>query len=444
MIRNDHLGVTSIIRSLGLGASQYENLIHYFRSTAWNVEQLRFIWIEILVGIGGLYKEGDSVILIADGVKEGKEGRKLPGVKRLHQESENVGKGEYIFGHMYGAVGVLMGNAKKIFCVPVSAAIHDGVNAIRNWENEGYKSVSHVVQTIRDSLLAASRFGGKCILLLDGYYLSIPAFEEWLSKHGTDMTIVTRAKKSAKAFEFPPAYSGKGRPKIRGAKVKLMKLFDTHADKFTELCVKTYGKTEIKRCFCVDLLWGEGLYQPLRFVLVKEAENNFILACTNLSFTMEQIIRLYSYRFKIETAFRSLKQVVGGFMYHFWCKLQPKLSRYVKNEVNEKAVENVTDERAKANIVACLKATEGFVMFSCIALGLLQVVGMRFCTEIKGSFFRWVRTDTPEIPSEAAVADFMRKTLFSVFHKMPHLSIVQKIRERQEKDIEDTDSYDVS
>lgn len=33
----------------------------------------------------------------------------MPDVKKLHQESENSSKAEYIFGHMFGEVGVLYG-----------------------------------------------------------------------------------------------------------------------------------------------------------------------------------------------------------------------------------------------------------------------------------------------------------------------------------------------
>jgi hypothetical protein len=29
----------------------------------------------------------------------------MPGIKKLHQESENSSKGEYIFGRMFGGIG---------------------------------------------------------------------------------------------------------------------------------------------------------------------------------------------------------------------------------------------------------------------------------------------------------------------------------------------------
>jgi len=45
--------------------------------------------------------------LIGDGIKVAKAGRKMPGVKKLHQQSESNTKPEYIFGHSCQAVAVL-------------------------------------------------------------------------------------------------------------------------------------------------------------------------------------------------------------------------------------------------------------------------------------------------------------------------------------------------
>jgi hypothetical protein len=42
-----------------------------------------------------------------------KEAQKMPGVKKLHQESENSGKPPYIYGHHHGVLGILAGWVKK-------------------------------------------------------------------------------------------------------------------------------------------------------------------------------------------------------------------------------------------------------------------------------------------------------------------------------------------
>jgi hypothetical protein len=60
-----------------------------------------------------LLKIDDRYPIAGDGIKVCKEASKMPGVKRLHQESDNSGKAPYIYGHHHGVVGVLAGWVKK-------------------------------------------------------------------------------------------------------------------------------------------------------------------------------------------------------------------------------------------------------------------------------------------------------------------------------------------
>ncbi|MEH2933087.1 hypothetical protein VSQ48_25020, partial [Candidatus Ventrimonas sp. KK005] len=80
--------------------------------------------------------------------------------------------------------------------------------------------------------------------------------------------IVTKAKKSCTAFEKPaPRKPGRGRPPKKGAAIHLKELFKTHGEQFLETRLELYGKQETIRYYSMDLLWGQKLYQELRFVL---------------------------------------------------------------------------------------------------------------------------------------------------------------------------------
>ncbi|WP_339225711.1 hypothetical protein NYE80_29535 [Paenibacillus sp. FSL H7-0357] len=78
------------------------------------------------------------------------------------------------------------------------------------------------------------------------------------------------------------------------------------------------------------MLWGQRLYQELRFVLVKLNGQCSILASIDLTLEATGVIEMYTARFKIECTFRALKQSIGGFSYHFCSKPMPKLNRYLK------------------------------------------------------------------------------------------------------------------
>jgi len=441
MIRTDHLGVTAFIRELSIAPKYYETLLHFFRAKSWNLENIRQQWMRIVAHCGILFREDTRPILVGDGVKQGKEGKKMPCVKKLFQESENSSKAPYIYGHMFGALGVLIGNGAKLFCTPISMTIQDGDKRIRHWLDSNATQDSHVVRIIRQACYAAKLFGSS-ILLLDRYFLTVPALRAWLEEEklaNCQLTIVTKAKSNAVAYEKPAVKSGRGRPPKKGRAVKLSNLFDSFAPEFTQTVVKMYGETESISYLCKDLLWGKGLYCQLRFVLVKYGNTQSILVCTNAKLTPEQIIRLYSYRFKIESCFREFKQVMAGLAYHFWSKAMPKLNRFAKWV---EPLDAVRDDKDKSLIVSTFTAIERFVMMACIAMGLLQICSLRFSHTINASSMRWLRTQSNKIPSEATTADFLRKSFFRMFHLLPDLPIFRLIQcvQSETKQSRDPDS----
>jgi hypothetical protein len=66
-------------------------------------------------------------VALVDGIKRPKEGRKMPGVKSLHQESRCNAKASFIMGHSLQAVALLAQAAGVYLAVPVAARIHEGV-----------------------------------------------------------------------------------------------------------------------------------------------------------------------------------------------------------------------------------------------------------------------------------------------------------------------------
>ena len=83
-VRNDLLGVTSFVRALGLSEDCYDRLLHFFHSESVKVDQLAQLWFAIVINHFPLFMVDDRPVLILDGIKKSKEGRKMPGVKYLH------------------------------------------------------------------------------------------------------------------------------------------------------------------------------------------------------------------------------------------------------------------------------------------------------------------------------------------------------------------------
>lgn len=120
------------------------------------------------------------------------------------------------------------------------------------------------------------------------------------------------------------------------------------------------------------------------------------------------IIRLYSYRFRIDCTVRELKQQTGAFCYHFWSKHMPKLSYYRKKE-DPAPLEQVENENARKRILEAVRATEIHIALSCIAMGILQSLSICYKGKVKSRPLRYQRTLSRERVSEDALWYYLRK-----------------------------------
>lgn len=446
ILRDDHLGVTATIRTLVLDPACYESMIHFFRSSAFTTRDIRETWYRLVLEKAPIYKVDGRNVLVGDGVKQSKEGRYMPGVKKLHQESEDSSKGEFIFGHLMGGVGVVIGDAFHKVCLPLRLSIQDGVKVASGWKGSTVSGSTHVIQMIENGFEAASVLG-KSIFLLDRYFLSVPALKRLaqlnVSAGEATLSVVTKAKSSCAAYMKPdPREPGKrGRPPKKGRKVVLNRLFTDKAEResleteFTKAKVWLYGKQQEVEYLSLDLLWGQGLYQELRFVLVVTAETRLrsVLVSTDLSLPPMQVIELYGRRFSIESCFRGLKQQFGGFCYHFWTRSMPKLSHFKKKD-DPDPLETVQGEDCRRKILKTIDATERYVALVCIAMGLVQMMMFRTDNAKEIQATRYTRSKTEGVISEATMMHYLRHTLLFGFIARPGSYVNEYIQRYKTKD----------
>ena len=162
-VRSDMLGVTSIVRALNLNARYYNALVDHFHSAAVKLDQLTTLWAHLVlrlfpqpVRINGRH------VLVGDGIKVPKCGRKMPAVKLLHQQSEANTKPEYIMGHSLQAVGILVHAASSFFAIPLAIRIHEGLV----WSNRDRRTLLDKMLV----LLGIVAITEPCYFVADAYY----------------------------------------------------------------------------------------------------------------------------------------------------------------------------------------------------------------------------------------------------------------------------------
>lgn len=144
----------------------------------------------------------------------------------------------------------------------------------------------------------------------------------------------------------------------------------------------------------------------------------------------EDIIAAYAYRFKIEAMFREMKQCFGGLCYRFWPKAVPKLDRYLRKAAAD-PLEQVKDGQERRRVLKTLKAIEGYVLFSSIAMGITQILCLKYEGKIQVSDFRYLRTPSCQVMSEASMMEYLRRNLFRFMARQEELTITKIISSKQ-------------
>src|SRR6201997_2098637 len=312
-VRVELLGVTSIVRALNLRPGLYTKLLKNFHSSALKLDRLSALWAQAVLRLfPSPLRVNGRLILVGDGIKIPKRGRKMPAVKLLHQQSESNTKPDYIMGHSLQAVGLLVHAAQSVLSVPLAARIHEGLV----WSNRDRRTLLDKMLGLLDILALTV----PCYFVADAYYAAGKIVSGLIKK---GYHLVSRVKSNAVAYVPAPAKTGRnkrGRPKTYGKKIKLKSLLaDTRS--MQQVASPVYGERNVTLHHRVcDLLWRPA-GRLVRFVaVIHPTRGSCILMCTHTSLSAVEIIRLYGLRFKIECSFKQAVRQIGSFAYHFWMK----------------------------------------------------------------------------------------------------------------------------
>jgi hypothetical protein len=398
-VRPDLLGVTSFVRASFLQPRCYHLLLNFFHSNAVVLSLLLSAWVTLALKVFSPCIEHGYRIFVADGLKVAKEGKKMPAVKCLHQESVNNSKAEYIMGHSFQVVAMLATAATgQVFAIPLLARICEGLM----WDRSSQKpSLLDKLANMFIDVVALAKV--PALLVADAYYASRKVIEPLLDN---GHQLISRVRKNAVAYELPctPTQKKRGRPRKYGNKIRLANLFKAWQS-FSEAHSPVYDEdTIIIKYRSVDLLWRP-VGRLVRFVLVKHPKRGkLILIATDLDMDPLAIIKIYGLRFKIEVSFKQALHNLGAYAYHFWMRdMTPIRWRSGNQDLTWMS------QRYKDAVKRKLSAYHRYVQIGCIVQGLLQHLAINFRYTVWAKFRSWLRTMKQNlVPSEMVVAQALR------------------------------------
>lgn len=396
-VRTDRLGVTSLVRALGLKADCYDRLLDCFHSPSLNLDRLTRLWVSTVLTVlrPFLLIVNGRLVLLADGIKVAKTGRKMPGVKRLRANSDT--KPRFIFGHSCQALTLVARYTSSFLAIPLACRIHEG---IKRSSNDTKTQFDKLIELLDSIALCRSLY-----LVADSYYSNSKIIKPLLKK---GQHLITAVRLNAVAYELPkPPFDVRVGRRLKYGDYLQLKRFFRKPRLFTEAPSPIYGEKNVMlRYRVLDLCW-KSVGQLVRFVLViHPTRGKKILLSTDRSLTPLQIIELFGVRFKIEACFKQAVHTVGAYAYHFWVKAKRGTRDHLNHVLANKP------ESYQRQVYRKMHAYHVFIQAGFIAQGLLQVLALTQTVLVWRHFGSWIRTIRPEVaPSEFVTICALRHTL---------------------------------
>ena len=424
-------GVSSLCRFWHLDTPGYLALLHFFRSSAWSLTGLLSCWWTWVLSQQQTVMVEGQVVLIGDHTMTAKDGRRMPGVVTLHQDSATQSKPSYFRGHFWGAIGLLVGTVGEPLCFPLSLRIHQGFTHLRQPDTTDKNPETSAMRLVHMALDFALDQGQHCLLVLDAFFSVASVFKlagsVWsVAGKAPLVTLVVRAKKNYVAY-FPaerPDHPGPGRPRLYGDKITLYEVFD-HQYLFEHTPCQIYGALEDVSYLALNLLWKPA-GGCIRFIFALTSRGPIVLLSNDLKISPVTAIALYGLRVRGETRFAMLKHLIGAFHYHFWSK---GLSRHSRKPKNNQHLKPPTKEDLP-QVQSCWEGCERFVMLAAIALGVLPLIALKCSPQVWGRFQTFLRTRSRHLPSERTVKDVVGHLVLEDLLGVTPSATMQEIRDR--------------
>ena len=196
------VGVTSLCRFWGGSESLYCSFLHFFRVSNWSLTALMIQWSTFILSQNLHVKAQGRAVCLGDHTYVVKNGRRMPGVVSLRQDSETQTKPSYFRGHCWGAIGLTIGSMAAPFGIPLMLGIHQGAKHIGQIEDTAKKKVDTMgTKIVQMAIDFAHRHNLPTVMVLDAYFPSKAVFKLAASVWSITLrqplvTLIIRAKKT--------------------------------------------------------------------------------------------------------------------------------------------------------------------------------------------------------------------------------------------------------
>lgn len=403
----------------------------FFRvSKSYTIWRLLSVWHVYVLSEAMTTEVDGRCVLLGDHTHVVKDGGRMPGVVSMRETSETQHKPSYFRGQCWGALGLVVGSLRACFCLPVELRIHQGFvhrGEPRTRDNAASPTLSE--RLVAMALAFAYQQERRAWLVLDAFFPCAAVFRLARSLYSVVtkqpyLQILVRAKKHYVAyFPAPPKPADRrGRQATYGDKVYLNECFD-HQHLFQQAECQVYGRVETIQWLSLTLLW-KPIGESLLFIFAITSRGPIVLMSSDLTLSAVTAVELYCVRSRIEIMFSMMKTLIHAFCFRFWTNA---LDRHPRRPRANRHLQAPAPEQLPT-VIDCWDAYERFVLCAAIALGLLQLIALRFDTLIWQHHRLYLRTQSRALPSERTVKQVIAGMILKQFVQLPKNSILRKLQ----------------
>lgn len=315
--------VANLLRTLGtLAPGHRTSYQRVFSSASWSGLQLGCALARLVLDRFG---PDGPVTLVGDDTVDGHPGRQVYG-KARHRDAVRSSHSytAWRYGHKWVVLAVLVTFpfTTRRWALPVLVDLYRSPE-LDEQEHRPHKTPAQLLCRLLRLLLL--RFPDRTFVLACDSGFGTHAVTRFCHRHRERLTLVSKLCPDANLFDPPPAYTGHGRPRIKGPRRPKPREVAATASR-RQLKVAWYGGGTRRVEIVTDTgHWykaGQGLV-PIRWVFVHDVTGTHrdeYLFTTDTTFTPENVVAAYCGRWNIETTFQECRSELGLETTRGWCR----------------------------------------------------------------------------------------------------------------------------
>ncbi|MGB5218430.1 MAG: transposase [Smithella sp.] len=259
------------------------------------------------------------LILVLDDYINPKTGKNIFGCAKVFDHAAKQNQSKYPWAQNVVVLGLLKMVKGRWACLPLSHRFYHLKKTIEHGKLASIKpeikfetKLEQAVHMITD--VAETFPQTKILATTDSWFGNNSLFNPLRQKLGQTFHLLSRLRVNSNIFDLPDAYAPKspGRPKKYGKKLgNAASLAAEYLPLAKEYDVNLYGRTRTVQAFD-RVVMLKTLKTEVRVVWVYRKTQWVAFFSTDLTLSVQEIIEYYGARWKIEAAFKELKQDIGS------------------------------------------------------------------------------------------------------------------------------------